>query len=293
MALVPDAGRRAAAGVCRRRSAATGRSPCSGDRRRPRDPPCGRTPRRPACAGPSPARPSGAGNSTSRGRRRRGPVRPRRIVPTTSAPAPTSRTRPSPTSVAPRLKAYTPSSSTRSRTAVSRRRPTSTRSRSSTSGAASFTLTVVAAAITSPTSPVTAPVASRSEARYCLIRASSDFVTTATTTSGTTSTRAPARFVAPRTTPAIIVNTRPADTSISPSTNLATSSASSRKCVTASPAEPTGWPASGPPLATWAASMFARRNVCICSQTRVQTSAPPWIDAIRATSTTISTATQR
>ena len=59
-----------------------------------------------------------------------------------------------------------------------------------------------------------------------------------------------------------------------PSTSMATSSASSRKWVSASPAEPTGWPASGPPLATWAVSRLARSSVCMWIHARVQVIAP-------------------
>jgi len=78
----------------------------------------------------------------------------------------------------------------------------------------------------------------------------------------------------PSTNPAINVNTRPPEMSTIPSTRLATSSVSSRKWVTADPAEPTGCPAWRPPLAIWALSMLARSNVCMCSHTRVQTNAP-------------------
>ena len=57
-----------------------------------------------------------------------------------------------------------------------------------------------------------------------------------------------------------------------PSTRLATSSVSSRKWVTAEPAEPTGCPAWMPPLAICALNMLARSNVCMWSHTRVQIS---------------------
>jgi hypothetical protein len=46
------------------------------------------------------------------------------------------------------------------------------------------------------------------------------------------------------------------------------------ECVIASPAEPTGWPASGPPLATWAISKLARSSDCMCTHARVHISAP-------------------
>ena len=65
--------------------------------------------------------------------------------------------------------------------------------------------------------------------------------------------------------PAPTLKTRPAETSTTPSISQVTSSTSSRKWVSASPAEPTGWPASGPPLAICALSRFARRNVCMCT----------------------------
>ena len=61
----------------------------------------------------------------------------------------------------------------------------------------------------------------------------------------------------------------------------------------ASPADPTGWPASGPPLATCAASRFARNNVCMCTHTFVHVNAPKWIAVMRAISSTASSATQR
>ena len=77
----------------------------------------------------------------------------------------TSTTSPSPTSAAPWLKAQMPSSSTRSRTAVRRRASTRPRSRIITGSTASLTLTVVAAAITSPSSPLTAMAAVRSALR--------------------------------------------------------------------------------------------------------------------------------
>ena len=52
------------------------------------------------------------------------------------------------------------------------------------------------------------------------------------------------------------------------------SSVSSRKWVSASPAEPTGCPASGPPLATCAVSRLARSSVCMCAHALVHVTAP-------------------
>ena len=89
---------------------------------------------------------------------------------------------------------------------------------------------------------------------------------------------------APRTKPAITVKTTPPDTSTMPSTKLATSSVSSRKWVTAEPAEPTGWPAWSPPLAIWALSMLARSSVCMWIHALVQMSAPWWIATMRMVS---------
>ena len=80
-------------------------------------------------------------------------------LPSAIAPALMMSTRPKPTSAAPWLNANTLSLSTRSRTAVSPRRLTRASSRASRFSAAPLTLTVVAAAIMSPTSPVTCPVA--------------------------------------------------------------------------------------------------------------------------------------
>ncbi len=68
------------------------------------------------------------------------------------------------------------------------------------------------------------------------------------------------------------------------------SSVSSRKWVSASPAEPTGWPASGPPLATWAVSRLARRSVCMCAHALVHVMAPKWTDAMRSVSATATAA---
>ena len=59
-----------------------------------------------------------------------------------------------------------------------------------------------------------------------------------------------------------------------PSTSMATSSVSSRKWVSASPAEPTGCPASGPPLATWAVNRLARSSVCMWVHALVHVIAP-------------------
>ncbi len=78
-----------------------------------------------------------------------------------------------------------------------------------------------------------------------------------------------------------------------PSTSMATSSVSSRKWVSASPAEPTGWPASGPPLATWAVSRLARSSVCMWIHALVHVIAPKWIDAIRTVSATATASAQR
>ena len=93
--------------------------------------------------------------------------------------------------------------------------------------------------------------------------------------------------------PAATVNTIPPDTSTIPSTSWATSSVSSRKWVSASPAEPTGWPACGPPLATCAVNKLARRNVSMCTHDLVHMIAPKWIDAMRTTSETASTSAHR
>ena len=57
-------------------------------------------------------------------------------------------------------------------------------SRASIGSAASFTFTVVAAAMTSPSRPVTCSVAARSAARYSLMRVSSTRVATPTPSSG-------------------------------------------------------------------------------------------------------------
>ena len=149
-----------------------------------------------------------------------------------------------------------------------------------------LTFTVVAAAMMSPTRPVTAAVASRSPARYRLMRPSSAFVVSTTPASGISSTAAPSAFAEPSRNPAATVNTRPPDTSTMPSTSMAMSSVSSRKWVSASPADPTGCPASGPPLATWAVSRLARSSVCMCAQARVQVTAPKWTDPIRTVSAT-------
>ena len=78
-----------------------------------------------------------------------------------------------------------------------------------------------------------------------------------------------------------------------PSTSMAMSSVSSRKWVIASPDEPTGWPASGPPLATWAVSRLARSSVCMWAQALVHVTAPKWIDAIRSVSATATASPQR
>ena len=59
----------------------------------------------------------------------------------------------------------------------------------------------------------------------------------ATPTSGSSSTAAARASAAPRAMPANTVKTMPPDTSTMPSTKLATSSVSSRKCVIAAPAE--------------------------------------------------------
>ena len=88
----------------------------------------------------------------------------------------------------------------------------------------------------------------------------------------------------PSTNAAPTVNTMPALTSTRPSTNIVTSSTSSRKWVMASPAEPTGRPACSPPLANWAARRLARRNDCMCTQAWVHTMAAPWMTAIRSVS---------
>ena len=64
------------------------------------------------------------------------------------------------------------------------------------------------------------------------------------------------------------------------------SSVSSRKWVSASPADPTGCPASGPPLATCAVSRLARSSVCMWAQARVHVMAPKWTEPIRAVSAT-------
>ena len=74
--------------------------------------------------------------------------------------------------------------------------------------------------------------------------------------------------------PATTVNTSPPETSTIPSTSMATSSVSSRKWVSASPAEPTGCPASGPPLATWAVNRLARSSVCMWVHALVHVIAP-------------------
>ncbi len=103
---------------------------------------------------------------------------------------------------------------------------------------------------------------------------------TATPTSGSNNTAAARASAMPRTIPANTVNTTPPDTSTMPSTKLATSSVSSRKWVIAAPAEPTGRPASEPPLAICAASRFARRNVCMWIHAAVQINAPQWMATI-------------
>ena len=195
-------------------------------------------------------------------------------LPDARPPAVAISTSPRPMSAAPWLKAWTPSSSTRSRTAVCRRRSTRTCSRDIVGSIAAFTFTVVAAAMTSPSRPLTAAEAERSATRYCLMRPSSARVASATPASGSSRTAAAPAFVLPSTAPASTVNTSPADTSIMPSTNIVTSSVSSRKCVTASPDEPTGCPASGPPLATCAASRLARSSVCMWTHACVHMIAP-------------------
>ena len=106
--------------------------------------------------------------------------------------------------------------------------------------AASFTLTVVAAAMMSPSSPVTPSVAARSALRYSLMRVSSTRVAMPTPSNGITSTAAARASAVPSTNPAITVKATPPEMSTRPSTRLATSSVSSRKCVTAEPADPTG-----------------------------------------------------
>ena len=72
--------------------------------------------------------------------------------------------------------------------------------------------------------------------------------------------------------------------------NIVTSSTSSRKWVMASPADPTGWPASGPPLAIWATNRLARSSDCMCTHALVHINAPAWMALIRATSHTTSAA---
>ena len=58
----------------------------------------------------------------------------------------------------------------------------------------------------------------------------------------------------------------------------------------ASPAEPTGWPASGPPLATCAVSRLARSSDCMCTHALVHANAPRWMVLILATSHSASAA---
>ena len=202
------------------------------------------------------------------------------------APALTSSTRPRPTSAAPWLNAQMLSSSTRSRTAVVRRWSTRTRKRARVASAAPFTFTVVAADMMSPRRPLTSEAAARSALRYRLILASRNRVASATEASGSNSTAAAVASRRPSTNAAPAVKTTPADRSTIPSTNMAMSSVSSRKCVSASPAEPTGCPASGPPLATCAASRLARRNDCMCTHACVHCRAPSWMIAMRTASQT-------
>ena len=112
----------------------------------------------------------------------------------------------------------------------------------------------------------------------------------ATPINGINSTNAARESRLPRTRPASTVNTTPAEMSTNPSMNIVTSSTSSRKWVMASPAEPTGWPASGPPLAIWATNRLARSSDCMCTHALVHISAPAWMALMRATSQTTSAA---